>query len=416
MNKDNKTLWEQLTGWTYGVVGWINQYSAVRIIVIIVAIFFAVVSLVISDRLVSQMAEEERHKMELWAAATQSVTSNDYEESLLFASRIIESNTTIPMIQVNARGEIINYNNIDLPRTDPSRYLYQKLKEFREGYPPIEIDYGLGKEYLYYSDSTTLKQLLLFPYVQVAVFLIILGVSVLAIVSLKRADQNFIWEGMSRETAHQLGTPISSLMAWRELLMAQAVDPMVVQEMGKDIQRLEMIADRFQKIGSSPKLEPCDLGVLVMKAVAYLQPRISKGVSISVLDEPEEAVYVLASEQLIAWVFENLIKNAVDAMQSKGAISIRYGAGEEHAFIEIQDTGKGLPRAQWEKIFRPGYTTRQRGWGLGLSLARRIVQDYHKGRIYVRHSELGVGTTFRILLTLAPQTALVRQKFSYSEF
>ena len=406
MNKDHKTLWEQLTGWTYGVVGWINQYSAVRIVVIIVAIFFAVVSLVISDRLVSQMAEEERHKMELWAAATQSVTSNDYEESLLFASRIIESNTTIPMIQVNARGEIINYNNIDLPRTDPSRYLYQKLKEFREGYPPIEIDYGLGKEYLYYSDSTTLKQLLLFPYVQVAVFLIILGVSVLAIVSLKRADQNFIWEGMSRETAHQLGTPISSLMAWRELLMAQAVDPMVVQEMGKDIQRLEMIADRFQKIGSSPKLEPCDLGVLVMKAVAYLQPRISKGVSISVLDEPEVAVYVLASEQLIAWVFENLIKNAVDAMQSKGAISIRYGAGEEHAFIEIQDTGKGLPRAQWEKIFRPGYTTRQRGWGLGLSLARRIVQDYHKGRIYVRHSELGVGTTFRILLTLAPQTAV----------
>ncbi len=403
MNKDKKTLWEQLTGWTYGVVGWINQYSAVRIVVIIVAIFFAVVSLVISDRLVSQMAEEERHKMELWAAATQSVTSNDYEESLLFASRIIESNTTIPMIQVNARGEIINYNNIDLPRTDPSRYLYQKLKEFREGYPPIEIDYGLGKEYLYYSDSTTLKQLLLFPYVQVAVFLIILGVSVLAIVSLKRADQNFIWEGMSRETAHQLGTPISSLMAWRELLMAQAVDPMVVQEMGKDIQRLEMIADRFQKIGSSPKLEPCDLGVLVMKAVAYLQPRISKGVSISVLDEPEEAVYVLASEQLIAWVFENLIKNAVDAMQSKGAISIRYGAGEDHAFIEIQDTGKGLPRAQWEKIFRPGYTTRQRGWGLGLSLARRIVQDYHKGRIYVRHSEIGVGTTFRILLTLAPQ-------------
>lgn len=410
MNKDNKTLWEQLTGWTYGVVGWINQYSAVRIVVIIVAIFFAVVSLVISDRLVSQMAEEERHKMELWAAATQSVTSNDYEESLLFASRIIESNTTIPMIQVNARGEIINYNNIDLPRTDPSRYLYQKLKEFREGYPPIEIDYGLGKEYLYYSDSTTLKQLLLFPYVQVAVFLIILGVSVLAIVSLKRADQNFIWEGMSRETAHQLGTPISSLMAWRELLMAQAVDPMVVQEMGKDIQRLEMIADRFQKIGSSPKLEPCDLGVLVMKAVAYLQPRISKGVSISVLDEPEEAVYVLASEQLIAWVFENLIKNAVDAMQSKGAISIRYGAGEEHAFIEIQDTGKGLPRAQWEKIFRPGYTTRQRGWGLGLSLARRIVQDYHKGRIYVRHSELGVGTTFRILLTLAPNLPLSKDK------
>lgn len=381
-------------------MGWINKYSAVRIALIIGAVLFAVVSLVVSDRLVRQMGQEERRKMELWAAATQAVASNDYEESLLFASRILESNTTIPMILVNSKGEILSYNNIDLPRTDPDRYLYQKLKAYRSGYPPIVIENGLGKEYLYYSDSSTLEQLLLFPYVQVAVFMVILGISVLAIVSLKRADQNYIWEGMSRETAHQLGTPISSLMAWRELLMAQGVDSMIVTEMGKDIQRLEMIADRFQKIGSTPKLVPNDLGVLVMKAVTYLQPRISSGVVIEVLDEPEDAIWVLASEPLIAWVFENLIKNAVDAMQGKGTISIKYRSRDGQAIIDIRDTGKGLARSQWETIFRPGYTTRQRGWGLGLSLARRIIQAYHGGRIFVKNSTLGEGTTFRIILSL----------------
>lgn len=390
--------WSAVMRPLYEVVSWANKYTIVRIALIIGAIVFAVVSLVVSDRLVKQMGQEERRKMELWAAATQAVASNDYEESLLFASRILESNTTIPMILVNERGDILSYNNIDLPRKDPDIYLYQKLHKFRQGYPPIEIENGLGREYLYYSDSSTLEQLLLFPYIQVAVFLVILGISVLAIISLKRADQNHIWEGMSRETAHQLGTPISSLMAWREILMSQGVDPMIVAEMGKDIQRLEMIADRFQKIGSTPNLIPCDLGVLVMKAVAYMQPRISAGVVLEVQDEPHEPIWVAVSEPLIAWVFENLIKNAVDAMQAKGTISIRYIAQDGKAMIDIHDTGKGIARSQYESIFRPGYTTRQRGWGLGLSLARRIIHDYHRGRIYVKNSVLGEGTTFRITL------------------
>lgn len=390
--------WSAVMRPLYEVVSWANKYTIVRIALIIGAIVFAVVSLVVSDRLVKQMGQEERRKMELWAAATQAVASNDYEESLLFASRILESNTTIPMILVNERGDILSYNNIDLPRKDPDIYLYQKLHKFRQGYPPIEIENGLGREYLYYSDSSTLEQLLLFPYIQVAVFLVILGISVLAIISLKRADQNHIWEGMSRETAHQLGTPISSLMAWREILMSQGVDPMIVAEMGKDIQRLEMIADRFQKIGSTPNLIPCDLGVLVMKAVAYMQPRISAGVILEVQDEPHEPIWVAVSEPLIAWVFENLIKNAVDAMQAKGTISIRYIAQDGKAMIDIHDTGKGIARSQYESIFRPGYTTRQRGWGLGLSLARRIIHDYHRGRIYVKNSVLGEGTTFRITL------------------
>lgn len=379
---------------------WINRYSAVRIALIVAAIAFAIVSLIVSDKLVRRMGEEERRKMELWAAATQAVASNDLEYSYYFASRILESNTTIPVILTNKQGQILSYNNLDLPRSNPEKYLYQKLEEFRSGYPPIVIDNGFEHEYLYYSDSTTLTQLLLFPYVQVLVFLIILGISVLAIVSLKRADQNYIWEGMSRETAHQLGTPISSLMAWRELLEMQGIDKMITEEMGKDIQRLEMIADRFQKVGSMPQLKETNIVDTLRRSVAYMTPRISQQVQIHLHDKPEDILLTPICEPLIAWVFENLIKNAVDAMQGKGEITIAYKTKRGQAQIDVKDTGRGLSRGQYERIFRPGYTTRTRGWGLGLSLSRRIIEDYHRGRIFVQHSEEGRGTTFRILLNL----------------
>lgn len=393
--------WRDLLRPLYGGIFWASRQSALRIILVVGAVLFAVVSLLVSDRLVRLMGQEERRKMEIWAAATQAVASNDYEQSLYFASRILESNTTIPMILVDGQGRILSYNNIELPRRNPEKYLYQKLAEFREGYPPIKIE-NITTEYLYYSDSSTLQQLLLFPYVQVAVFLVILGISLLAITSMKRADQNHIWEGMSRETAHQLGTPISSLIAWRELLALQGVDPSVLSEMGKDIERLEVIADRFQKVGSAPKLLPVDLGELLHKSVDYLRPRISQQVQIAIIDEPNEAVIVPLSEALIAWVFENLVKNAVDAMQGKGDITIRYRQRGKEVYIDLRDTGRGMPLSQYEAIFRPGYTTRQRGWGLGLSLARRIVEDYHHGRIYVRESREGQGTTFRIELAAEP--------------
>ncbi|MDY3090199.1 MAG: HAMP domain-containing sensor histidine kinase [Porphyromonas sp.] len=393
--------WRDLMRPIYGGIFWANKQSLLRIALVVGAVLFAVISLLVSERLVRLMGQEERRKMEIWAAATQAVASNDYEQSLYFASRILESNTTIPMILVDGQGRILSYNNIDLPRSNPEKYLYQRLAEFREGYPPIKIE-NVTTEYLYYSDSSTLQQLLLFPYVQVAVFLVILGISVLAITSMKRADQNHIWEGMSRETAHQLGTPISSLIAWRELLSMQGVDPSILGEMGKDIERLEVIADRFQKVGSMPKLLPVDLGELIHKSVDYLRPRISQQVRIELVDEPTEAVIVPLSETLIAWVFENLVKNAVDAMKGKGDITIRYCRRGSEAHIDLRDTGRGMPRSQYEAIFRPGYTTRKRGWGLGLSLARRIVEDYHRGRIYVRESREGQGTTFRIELAIEP--------------
>lgn len=383
-----------------GGASWINKHSAVRIALVVAAILFAIVSLVLSDRLVRKMAEEERLKMEIWAQATQALASGDHELALLFPMRILESNTSIPVILVNEQGEILSYNNIDLPRRNPEKYLHKKLQEFRAGYPPIVID-SYPREYLYYSDSKMLRQLLIFPYIQITVFLALLGIAVLAIISLKRADQNHIWEGLSRETAHQLGTPISSLIAWRELLQLSGTDPMIVHEMGKDIERLEVIADRFQKVGSAPRLVPTDLGLLIRRSMLYMQPRISAAVELVLETDESVQVEVPLCEPLIAWVFENLIKNAVDAMQAKGTISIRYGTQGPRAVIDVSDTGRGIPRSRWEGIFRPGYTTRQRGWGLGLSLARRIIEDYHAGRIFVRTSHADVGTTFRIVLPLA---------------
>ncbi len=391
-----------LLGWA----SWINKHSAIRLIIIIAAVLFAVMSLVVSSRLVRRMAEEERLKMEIWAHATKTLASGDYESAFTFPVRILESNTSIPIILTNEQGTILSHNNLDLPRQNPEKYLYQKLQEFRAGYPPIVID-AYPKQYLYYSDSTMLRQLLFFPYIQLGIFLVVLAISVLAIVSLKRADQNHIWEGLSRETAHQLGTPISSLMAWRELLQVSGSDPMIVHEMGKDIDRLEMIADRFQKVGSAPQLIPTDLGDLISRSIVYMRPRISQQVELvlNTVERNDDPTIVPLSEPLIAWVFENLIKNAVDAMQAKGTITVQYSTQSGYAYIDVTDTGKGLRRAQYESIFRPGYTTRQRGWGLGLSLARRIIEEYHRGRIFVRHSQLGVGTTFRITLPLAPPSS-----------
>lgn len=378
---------------------WINRHSYIKIGLITLAIIFAIVSLVISDRLVRQMALEERKKMEIWAGATQAMASNDYSQTMLLMTNILSANKTIPLILTSREGEILSYNNIDLPSRNPEKYLYEKLAEFRSAYPPIVIA-SYPEQYLYYSDSTLLRRLLWYPYIQLGVFLVILGISIVAIMSLKQADQSRIWEGLSRETAHQLGTPISSLLAWKELLSMSGVEQSIITEMGKDIHRLEVIADRFQKVGSSPKLETVPLTDIVKRSADYMRPRISSRVSISYSLEQSDQLWVSISDSLLAWVLENLIKNAVDAMDGEGRIHITCGQSARDAYIDIQDSGKGVARSKYETIFAPGYTTRTRGWGLGLSLARRIIQDYHRGRIFVKHSELGKGTTFRILLPL----------------
>ncbi len=389
----------------YGGGSWLNRHSSVRIGLIIVAIIFTIGSLFISNRLVKQMAREERKQMEIWAQATQALVSGNQEETLSLMTQIIEMNETIPVILTDEMGRIRSCNNIDLPRKNPEKYLYDKLKEFGNAYPPIVI-YGRNIEYLYYSDSNFLRQLLLFPYVQLFVFIIVLGISILAISSLRRADQNKIWEGLSRETAHQLGTPISSLMAWRELLEASPdVDSMIPEEMSKDIERLEIIAKRFQKIGSLPSLQNHKLSNILKQSVSYMQPRISSQVQLSLIENIDcSESFVMISDVLFSWVIENLIKNAVDAMQGVGTIDVSYGMLNSELFIDIKDSGKGIKKSKFDTVFRPGYSTRQRGWGLGLSLAKRIIENYHKGRIFVHKSEIGKGTTFRIILPIGKET------------
>ncbi len=387
--------------WLHGGGLWINRHTHVRIGLIIFSIVVIIISLVASDRLISKMANEERINMEIWANATQALGSNDMTTALIYLSRIMELNPSIPTIITNSKGEILSYQNIDLPK-DPEqsrRLLERKLASFRTGYPPIVMAGLTEPLYLYYSDSNVLRQLQRFPYIQLMVFLLFLGVAIIALISLKKSDQNRIWEGLARETAHQLGTPTSSLMAWKEYLEAMEVDPMITTEMEKDIERLGIIADRFQKIGSTPNLKSEDLHPMLLRALRYMQPRISKKVTlIPPTHTSDEAIVVRLSEPLLAWVFENLIKNAVDAMDGKGTITFAYQLRKDQVLIDITDTGKGIPKNKQKAIFRPGVSTRQRGWGLGLSLARRIVEEYHGGRIYVKSSEPGRGTTFRIEL------------------
>ena len=384
--------------WLQGGGLWLNRHSSIRIALIVFSVLFAVLSLVISDRLVSRIAVEEHEKLEMWANATRAANAYDQQMIMTYLYRILDANTAIPTILTDQDGKVLSYYNIDVPEKNADAFLERELERYKRGYPPIVIDDLSSPQYIYYSDSYGLRYLVIFPYIQLGVFLLFLGVAIVAVVSLKRSDQNRIWEGLSRETAHQLGTPISSLIAWKEYLASMGTEPMVTDEMEKDIQRLGIIADRFQKIGSSPNLRPSDLHEVILRTIAYMQPRITKQVELIAPKAPEESIIVRLSEPLLAWVFENLIKNAVDAMHGEGKISISYIAKEREVYIDITDTGKGIPKGRQKTIFRPGITTRQRGWGLGLSLARRIVEEYHGGRIYVHHSTLGVGTTFRIEL------------------
>lgn len=394
----------------YGKVAFLIASAAV------VALF-----LYFSDGLIRDLSAVERERMQLWADATKEIveatTMADDESAgaadIDFLLGIIQSNTTIPVLLTDADGNILQQRNFALPveadsaafglPSDPRNiaFLQDKLKEL-SGTPnviPIEIAEGLN-QYLYYEDSTLLKRLSIFPYIQLLVMLAFIAVVYFAVLSTKKAEQNKVWVGLSKETAHQLGTPISSLMAWMELLPDYGVDKDTLREMNKDVARLSTIASRFSKIGSVPKMTPEDLNTVVGDAVSYMATRISPRISLSSTPSPV-SVDVLACPPLLAWVIENLIKNAVDAMDGSGSITVTAGAGAVTGFIEVSDTGKGISRKNHKTVFNPGYTTKSRGWGLGLTLAKRIIDQYHNGRIWVKQSVPGQGTTFRIELPLA---------------
>jgi len=364
---------------------------------IIAAMVIAVASMVVSNVLTKDLAREELQKMQIWADAQRTIqTEGDYLKLIL---TIIEGNQTIPVILCSENDSIIYSNNIELPEHNPDTFLKGKLQKLKLKNPPITLDLGEGLiQYIYYDDSTILKRLSLFPYVQLGVVFVFILISFLALSSTQKAEQNKVWVGLSKETAHQLGTPISSLMAWVEYLRLKELDPSLLNEIQKDVNRLEMVADRFSKIGSNPDPKPVDIVQAIHTALEYLGSRISSKVTIHTDGLPNGPIWVRMNESLFSWVIENLVKNAVDAMEGKGDIAFRIEEGKRIVKIDITDTGKGIPKSKFKSVFSPGYTTKARGWGLGLSLVKRIVESYNKGKIYVKGSEVGKGTTFRIEL------------------
>ena len=359
-----------------------------------------------SNGLISDLSAQERERMEIWADATKQIisatsgTGNAGGTDIDFLLSIIQRNTTIPVLLTDSQGNILQHRNFKLPATegDPrnDEFLKEHLDRLRGSSNTIRIELAPGEtHYLYYEDSTLLRRLSVFPYIQLLVMLAFIAVVYFAVLSTKKAEQNKVWVGLSKETAHQLGTPISSLMAWMELLPDMGVDPDTVAEMNKDVNRLSTIASRFSKIGSAPRMEPADLNVITSEASGYMATRISPKISLR-CNTAAGTLPVMACAPLLAWVIENLVKNAVDAMDGNGNITVETKSTLTGASIEISDTGKGISRKNFDTIFRPGYTTKKRGWGLGLTLARRIIEEYHGGRIYVARSAPGAGTTFRI--------------------
>ena len=374
-----------------------------KYVFIIVAILIALASVAVSDSLIKKLAQEERSRMEIWTEAYRVLTTEDTDQNLMVILRIIEGNTSIPVILCDDHGNILSHRNIRVPAEGDSVFLQRKVREFQAQHTPIVVDIGNNSyQYLFYDDSILLKRLLIYPYVQLSVVFVFILIAFLALASTKRAEQNKVWVGLTKETAHQLGTPISSLIAWVEYLKTKDVEATYLNEMEKDVKRLEVIADRFSKVGSVPTLKLLDINEAVRSSCNYMSTRVSAKVRIVYQPAPEP-LYVQMNESLFSWVIENLTKNAVDAMEGRGMITITTGRRKRHIWIDVTDTGKGIPKSRFKTVFSPGYTTKKRGWGLGLSLVRRIVETSPGGRIYVRSSEPGKGTTFRIELDPASQ-------------
>lgn len=391
----------------------IRRYGTAAFMLVSVAV--VCVFLYFSNSLVKDLSRQERARMEIWADATKEIvnagSSADASQgvNIDFLLSIIEGNTNIPVLLTDGNGNIIQQRNFRLPQPDAGDllgnaenvdYLSRRLAELRLSDNVIRMDIAPDvTQYLYYEDSTLLRNLSLYPYIQLLVMIAFVVIVYFAVTSSKRAEQNKVWVGLSKETAHQLGTPISSLMAWVELMRDMDIDPDMVTEMDKDVKRLSTIASRFSKIGSRPQMEVSDLNEVVCRSAGYMATRISSQIDLKVVASPD-ALPVNMSAPLMEWVMENLIKNAVDAMEGKGSISVTISARGGMAEIEVSDTGKGMTRRQRKSVFNPGYTTKKRGWGLGLTLARRIVGQYHGGRIFVSSSEPGVGSTFMIQLPM----------------
>lgn len=383
---------------------WTDRIRQVKILLVVAAVLIAVASLVVSHYLVRDLATEEQHRMEVWAEAMRSLNTADEHTDLSLVLKVINENNTIPVVVLDANGNPALFRNVQVEGVNYEDSLMNAGKlgnSWLAKGKNIKIQLNASaKDYIQvcYDESLLIKRLSLYPMVQLGIVLIFVVVAIFALLTSKKAEQNKVWVGLSKETAHQLGTPISSLMAWIEVLKETYPDDDLIPEMNKDVKRLQLIAERFSKIGSLPEPVPASLNEVLDHVIDYMDRRTSKSIQM-VKDFPDHDVIIKMNASLFEWVIENLSKNAVDAMGGKsGIITLHVEETPDKAILEVSDTGKGIKKKDLKNVFRPGFTTKKRGWGLGLSLAKRIVEEYHHGKIWVKSSELGKGTTFRIEL------------------
>ncbi|MFP3764559.1 sensor histidine kinase [Prevotella intermedia] len=383
---------------------WTDRIRQVKIILVVAAIAIAVVSLVASNILTKDLARQERTKMEVWAEAMRALSQADENTDLALVLKVLNDNNTIPVVVLDNDENVTDFRNVVINAKnykDSLLYVSDMAKRLKNNKQNIRIQLSdASNEYIdvCYDDSLMLKRLALYPYVQLGVVMLFVVVAIFALLTSKRAEQNKVWVGLSKETAHQLGTPISSLMAWTTILKETYPDDDLLPEMDKDVKRLQLIADRFSKIGSLPEAVPVSLSEVLDHVIEYMDRRTSKTIQLKKVF-PADDIIIRLNASLFEWVIENLCKNAVDAMGGEsGTITLRVETVGERVIVEVSDTGKGIKKKDMRNVFRPGFTTKSRGWGLGLSLAKRIVEEYHNGKIFVKSSELGKGTTFRIEL------------------
>lgn len=377
-----------------------TQKQRWKVFLLISALIIGIASLWYTNKLVKKLSEEEKKKVELWAEATRQMANISIEAGdVSFTLKVLQDNTNVPAILTDAKQNIISHKNLDSLRGNDSVYLKKELGIMRNQHEPIQIDFAEGQiNYIYYKDSNLLTQLKYYPYFQLAVIALFLFVSYLAFSTSRKAEQNQVWVGMAKETAHQLGTPLSSLMAWLEYLKQRDTPEAHLNEIEKDINRLNTITERFSKIGSAPALKKENVIHVLENSIAYIKTRTSSKVDFKIINQHSHKVYAPLNIHLFEWVLENIFKNAIDAISGDGAITISVLDQQQFVYIDVTDNGKGIPKAKFKTVFKPGYTSKNRGWGLGLSLSKRIVEEYHNGQIFVKSSDPGKGTTFRIVL------------------
>lgn len=373
-----------------------NLYTFILTILLVIV----VLSVSFTTRLANKFAEEEYRKIELWAEATRQLIMADENDNIDLILSVMEGNTTIPVYMVDSAHQLLLSRNVREPKHNKEEFYRQRINYLRQSQEPIVVQVNEEvTQYIYYEDSTLLRRLYWFPYVQLAVIIAFIAIAVIALIMAQRSEQNSLWVGLSKETAHQLGTPISSLNAWNELLKATYPNDALLPQMDEDIRRLQMIAERFSKIGSQPTLDQQAILPIVQSAMEYMRVRTSNKITYTL--QADTDCQVLVCKPLFEWVIENLCKNAIDSMEGKGDITLSLTKQENKVHLDITDTGKGIDRRHYKTIFKPGYTSKKRGWGLGLSLAKRIIEDYHRGKLFVKQSQIGVGSTFRITLEQA---------------